>query len=303
MSETLTVRPRRSRIRSRFTFFKLGNYSILTLATLLIAYPLYFVIIASFSDPARVMAGQVFLWVSGFDLEGYRRVLSDQWIWTGFLNSFTYLAGGTAINLTFTISAAYALSRKDLVGRTFFMSYFVFTMFFSGGMVPLYLLVRGLGLMNTRLVMMLIGAVNVYYLIVCRTYFISTIPDELLDAAKIDGCSDLAFFGRIVLPISTTIIAVMFLFYSVFHWNSFFSAILFIRSRNLFPLQLVLREILVRNQMLSDAIQGLAPDEVGFVSEQIKYAIILVASVPMFVLYPLVQKHFVKGVMIGSLKG
>lgn len=283
--------------------FKIVNYTILILISIMVVYPLYFIIIASFSEPSKVMTGQVFIWVKGFTIEGYKRVLTDSSIWKGFANSFFYLFAGTAVNLTLTLTAAYSLSRKDLFGRGFIMFLFVFTMFFSGGMIPLYLLVKSLGLRNTRAVMVILGAVNVYFLIICKTFFQTNIPNELLDAAKIDGCSDIKFFSRIALPISKTIIAVMFLFYGVGHWNSYFNAILFLTERKLFPLQLILREILIRNQMLVDIAQGNDVDGLGAVSEQIKYTIILVASAPMFILYPVLQKHFVKGVMIGSLKG
>ena len=279
-------------------------YTVLSLMFLAVAYPLYFVVIASISDPFQVSTGGVWLYPRGLTVDGYQRIFTHQEIMSGYRNSLIYTVVGTSINLAVTLTAAYALSRADLVGRNIITFVFAFTMFFSGGIIPLFLLVRGLGLYNTLGAMVLPGAMSVWNLIIARTFFQSTIPGELLDSAKVDGCTDFRFFWSIVLPLSSAIIAVLLIFYAVGHWNAFFNALIFLRSRARYPLQLVLREILIQSQFTDDMMIDDASAEISLmIAESMKYGVIIVASVPVLLLYPLVQKHYVRGIMIGAIKG
>lgn len=279
-------------------------YVFLSLILLAVAYPLYFVVIASISDPLLVPLGKVWIIPRGITLEGYQRIFTHEEILTGYRNSLLYTAVGTLVNLAVTLTAAYSLSRSDLVGRNLIMFIFAFTMFFSGGIIPLFLIVRGLGLYDTFAAMILPVALSVWNLIIARTFFQSTIPKELLDSAKVDGCTDFRFFWSIVLPLSTAIIAVLLIFYAVGHWNRFFQALMFLRSRERFPLQLILREILIQNQFTEEMIvDDASADMAAMLGESIKYGIIIVASVPVLILYPWVQKHYVRGIMIGAIKG
>ena len=245
----------------------------------------------------------MWLWPSGFTVESYGRVFRDDSILLGYRNSIVYTCVGTAINLVMTLTAAYPLSRRDLRGRRFFMFMVTFTMFFSGGLIPLYLLVRSLGMLNTIWALVIPNAVAVWNLIIARTFFQSSIPQSMLDAAVIDGCSNFQFFVRIVVPISPAIIAVMVLFYAVAHWNSFFEALIYIIDEEKHPLQLVLRNVLIADTADKDMVDPEDQARLFQMVEVLKYAVIVVASAPLLVLYPFVQKYFVKGVMIGSLKG
>jgi len=241
---------------------------------------------------------------SGFILDGYQRILNEPKIWLGYRNTIFYTVFGTLISLVITITAGYALSRKDLKGRRSILLIFSFTMFFNGGMIPTYMVVNGLHLTNTVWAMLLPSALQVWNLMIARSYFESTIPDELLDAAFIDGCSNLRFFGRIVLPLSKAIIAVMVLFYAISQWNAFFNALIYLSSYALYPLQIILRDILIANQpdaSMMDDITSLL--EKQRLSELLKYGVIVVASLPILVLYPFVQRYFVAGIMVGSIKG
>jgi len=289
---------------ARDRIFDIINYGALSLATLTVIYPLYYILIASITNPDLVAGGGIMVVPREVTFEGYRRILAFSQLWVGYRNTIIYTVLGTLINLVLTLTAGYALSRKDFVGRNAFMVFLLVTMLFSGGMIPRYLLVQNLGMVNTRWAMLIPTAVGAWNLIVTRTFFQSTIPQDMLDAAVVDGCSNTRFFIHIVLPISPAIIAVMALFYGVGHWNTFFDALIFIRARHLQPLQLVLREILVQNQMdleLLDDIQTMV-DQQRLV-ESLRYGIIFVASVPILMLYPFLQKYFVKGVMIGAIKG
>lgn len=283
--------------------FDIFNYCILASALLLVLYPLYFIAIASFSDPIGVYEGKVWIWPIDATLEGYVRIFTDQRIWRGYGNSFFYTVTGTLINLLFTLPAAYACSRKDLGCRKLFMLYITFTMYFSGGLIPTFLLVKSLGMYNSIWAMLLPGAISVFNLIIAKTFFESTIPEELREAAQLDGCSDFRFFGSIVLPLSTALISIMVLYYGIAHWNAFFDALIYLKSEKLFPLQLLLREILVQSDTadMSGDLVSVAKQQRA--SDLIKYGMIIVASLPMLVLYPFLQKHFVKGVMIGAIKG
>ena len=283
--------------------FDILNMIFLTICLLVVAYPLYFIVIASVSDPTAVYAGKVILWPAKFTTEGYRRILEYQSFFTGYRNTVVYTVVGTAVNVLITIPGAYALSRKELVGRNVMMMGVMFTMIFSGGMIPNYLLVRSLGLYNTMWALILPGAVSTWNLIVCRTFFQQTIPDELREAAELDGCGDSSFFFRVVLPLSSAIIAVMVLFYAVSHWNSYYNALIYLSSTSKYPLQLVLRKILIVNtldDMVNDVATQAAQQRMG---DLIKYGMIIVSSLPLLILYPFLQKYFVQGVMIGAIKG
>ncbi|GGJ59811.1 putative aldouronate transport system permease protein [Anoxybacillus voinovskiensis] len=284
--------------------FDIINYVLIAVILILVIYPLYFIIIASISDPNMIHQGKVWFLPKEVTFEGYKRIFNDPKIWIGYKNSIIYTLVGTLVNISCTLTAAYALSRKDLYGKRIIMSFFLFTMFFSGGLIPTYLIVKNLGLLNTMWALILPKAVAVWNLIVAKTYFETTIPNELLESAKIDGCSDAKFFWKIVLPLSKPIVAVMVLFYAVGHWNSYFDALIYLNNEKLYPLQLILRNILIQNeastQMIGD-LDSLAAKQ--RVSELIKYGVIIVASIPLLIAYPFVQKYFVKGVMIGGIKG
>jgi ABC-type glycerol-3-phosphate transport system permease component len=276
----------------------------LIMVTALVLYPLIYVLSSSFSSTDAVIAGKVVLWPVEPTLDGYRAVFVNDRVLMGYGNSIIYAAAGTAVNVIMTVLAAYPLSRKYFYGRGFFMFLFTFTMLFSGGMVPLYLLVNKLNLYDTRLAMIIPTALGVYQVIIARTYFKSTIPDELYEASQLDGANELRFIWKIVIPLSTPIVAVLVLMYAVQHWNSYFHALIFLRSFELYPLQIILRDILIQNafevEMISDTKEMMQKQGM---QDLLKYSLIVVASVPVLAIYPFVQKYFVKGIMIGSLKG
>lgn len=277
---------------------------LLTIVLLLVLYPCIFVLSASVSSGSAVQAGKVILLPVDFDLTGYKTVFNTRNIWLGFGNSMFYTIVGTAINLVVTILAAYPLSRRDLVGRDKIMLFFTFTMFFNGGIITNYLLVSKLGIINTRWALLLPGALNVYNMIIAKTFLQDNIPGELLEAAQIDGCSDFRYLFSIVLPLSKSVLAVMVLFYGVAHWNSYFDAMIYISNRSLQPLTIFLKEILLMGQIDPSTVSD--PELAAKLSQiagVIKYALIVVSMIPVLVLYPFVQKHFVKGVTIGSVKG
>lgn len=284
--------------------FTIINNIFLTLVFLAVAYPLIYVVSASFSDPIAVSSGKVFLWPVNFTLKAYQKIFEYSRIWSGYMNSIFYAVVGTLVNVIMTILAAYPLSRKDLFGKNALMFLFVFSMMFSGGLIPFYLVVNQLGMYNTRWAMIIPQALSVWNMIITITFFRSSLPQELLEAAQLDGCSDIQYLRKIVLPLSAPIIAVLCLFYAVGHWNQFFTALIFLANKNLFPLQLVLRDILVANtidlNMLEDA-RTLAAK--SGMRDLLKFALIVVASGPVLAMYPFVQKYFVKGLMIGAIKG
>ncbi|MCI8622708.1 MAG: carbohydrate ABC transporter permease [Provencibacterium sp.] len=284
--------------------FTVVNYTVLGLLMLVVAYPLVFVLSASFSSANAVTSGRVWLLPVEPTLLGYQTVFKNPDIVRSFFNSIQVMVVGTFINVILTVMAAYPLARKDFYGRGFFTALLSFTMLFNGGLIPTFLLVRNLGLYNTYWAIILPGAVSVYNVVVARTYFQTNIPDELYEAADLDGCGDIGFIVRIVLPLSAPILAVLTMFYAVGHWNSYFSPMIYLTDKKLFTLQLVLRNILIANQtdseMMKD-VEAMARQE--GLAELLKYALIVVASVPMLIIYPFIQKHFVKGVMIGALKG
>ncbi|MDQ6421710.1 carbohydrate ABC transporter permease [Paenibacillus sp. LHD-117] len=284
--------------------FDIVNYTLLTIGMLLILYPLYFVLIASFSDPNLIYSGEIWLFPKGLTLDGYERIFADSSIWIGYGNSLLYAIVGTAISVTITLMAAYPLARRDLIGRSAFMWFFMFTMFFGGGLIPTYLLIKDLNMINTIWALVVPGAAGVFNIIIVRTFFQSTIPDEMREAAFIDGCSNTRFFLRMVLPLSKPIIAVMVLYHVVGFWNGFFDAMIYLNEESKFPLQLVLRNILVQNQVNSSMMIDVESYAAKLrVTELIKYGVIIIASLPLLALYPFLQRYFVKGVMIGSIKG
>jgi multiple sugar transport system permease protein/putative aldouronate transport system permease protein len=272
---------------------------------LVVLYPLIFVVSSSFSSPSAVMTGRVFLWPVEPSLDGYAAVFRNRQIIIGFRNSMIYTSAGVALNLIMGMLAAFALSRKELIGRRLINLFFIFTMFFSGGMIPRFLLIGDtLGLMDSPWALILPTMMSVWYVILIRTYISSSIPEELIEAAELDGCSTFGVLLRIIVPLSKPIMAVIALFCTVALWNSFFDGLLFIRSSDLFPLQVVLRNILI----LSSIDPEIMADIRGAVNRQamvhlIKYAVIIVSSAPLLIAYPFVQKHFVKGIMLGSVKG
>ena len=283
--------------------FDIMNYVILTICFLVVAYPLYFVVIASISDPVDVNAGRVILYPVKTTMDGYRRILEYKSFFTGYRNTLVYTGVGTLVNMLLTVPAAYALSRKDLVGRNFFMMMIAFTMIFSAGLIPTYLHIRDLGLIDTMWALILPGAVSTWNLIVARTFFQQSIPDDLLEAAQLDGAANAQFFAQIVLPLSKSILAVLVLFYAVGHWNTYSNALYYIISDDKRPLQLVLRSILFENtmgDMVEDASNLAAQQRLG---DLIKYGIIIASSLPLMILYPFLQRYFIQGVMIGAVKG
>ena len=278
-------------------------YTITALLTIVVLLPMIYVVSASFSTGAAVTAGQVWLWPVDFTLYNYQAVLRYKTVWIGYRNTILYTVVGTAINIAVTMACAYPLARRNLVGRNFFTKLFTFTMIFSGGMIPGYLLMRDLHLMNTVWVMLIPGAVSAYNMIVARTFIQSTISEELLEASKIDGCSDTQFFFRILLPLSKAILAVLGIYYAVGHWNSYFNAFLYLNDRELYPLQIFLRQILIQNNMDTDLMDEDMLAQIQNLQEVLKYSIIVISTAPLMFFYPFVQKYFVKGVMIGSVKG
>jgi putative aldouronate transport system permease protein len=280
------------------------NYILLGLVLLIIIYPLYFITIASISSPIEVLNGNVIFLPKSLTFDAYRLIFKDEDILTGYRNTIFYTTLGTSINLIMTIFAAYPLSRKDWVGRKFFTILLVITMFFSGGLIPTYILITKLGISNTVWAMLIPSAVSFWNVVITRTYFNSSIPDTLSEAAFIDGCTNLKLLFAIIIPLAKPVLAVMVLFYGVAHWNSFFTALIYLNNRKLFPLQLILREILVQNKFSEDMLieeESLLKRQM--VAESIKYGLIIIASAPFIAIYPLIQKYFVKGIMIGSIKG
>ncbi len=276
-------------------------------AFLFVLYPIYFVVIASFSDSTLVNQGQVILYPKGVSLYGYSQIFKKPEIWVGYKNTIIYSFFGTIFNLTVTLPAAYVLSRKDFAARGIVMKLFVITMYFNGGMIPTYMLIKDVGLLDSPLVMIIFGAVNVYNLIITRTFFETSIPDELYEAAALDGCSHFRYFSTVVLPLSKAVIAVIMLYYLVGHWNDFFSALLYLNSDKYQPLQIVLRNILLLNQAMAGTTGASAGAGAGAYAQQfadqIKFGVIIVSTVPVLCVYPFIQKYFEKGVMIGAVKG
>lgn len=271
------------------------------LFVLVFAYPVYYVIIASLSDPVLVLNGKIFFLPKGFNLKGYIDVFTNEKIITGMLNTLLYSFGGTAVNMFVTLPAAYVLSRKEFAPRKFLNLFFTFTMFFNGGLIATYLVIRELNLLNSRWVFLLPFCLNVYNLIIVRSFFETSVPEELSDAARLDGCSHFRYFFSVVLPLSKAVISVVTLYYLVAHWNDFFTGMMYTRSEKLQPLQNVLRSILLENQVMSVG-SGQSFFKIAY-QQQLKYAVIVVSTIPLLIIYPFIQKYFEKGVMIGAVKG
>lgn len=277
---------------------------VLTIILLLVLYPLVFVLSASFSSGSAVSSGKVFLWPVDFGIDGYTAVFNKPDIWRSYFNTFLYTSLGTLINLALVMITAYPLSRPNLKGRNAIMLLFTFTMFFNGGMIPMYMLVTNLKMIDTIWAILLPGALSVYNMIIARTFIQSNIPNELYEAASIDGCNETKFFFKMVLPLSKSVMAVVGLFSAVTHWNSYFNAMMYLNTHTKMPLQIILREILIMNQMDLSMIQD--PElllQMANFADVLKYSLIVVATVPILCLYPFIQKYFIKGVMIGSIKG
>jgi multiple sugar transport system permease protein/putative aldouronate transport system permease protein len=281
-------------------------YAFLGIFTLAVLYPLLYVLACSFSSPVALISGKVFLWPVDFSVLGYRTVFNNQAVWTGYRNTTVYTVTGTVMNVFFIMCAAYPLSRPEFKARAPLTWFYAVTMFIGGGLIPSYLVVRTLGLLDTMWALILPGLAGAWGIIICRTFLQNSIPNELFEAAAIDGCSYFQYFFRVVLPLSKAVMAVLALNYATGMWNSYFSALVYITSQNKFPLQLILRNILVANQInLADMSSVNIRDmmENQYLGELLKYALIVVASVPLLVFYPFIQKYFIKGVMVGSVKG
>ncbi|SDX32848.1 carbohydrate ABC transporter permease [Paenibacillus sp. CF384] len=279
-------------------------YLLLAAITLTVLYPLLYIFSSSLSSPDAVVSGKVWLYPVDFSFRAYKSIFQSSQLMTGYYNSFIYTIFGTLINVAFTVLMAFPLSQRSMPGRKYIMILMMVTLFFSGGLIPTYLLVKNLHMLDTRWALWLPGAFSIFQVIIARTFFQSSIPQELQEASQMDGCRDIRYLMSIVLPLSKPVLAVMTLMYAVGHWNAYFDALIYLRSEHLFPLQYVLRNMLILNAadpaMLANTAQSLR--DKGF-EQVLKYALIVVACVPVLIMYPFVQKHFVKGVMVGSLKG
>ena len=284
--------------------FDIFNYVLMIMLVIITIYPFLYVIFASFSDPAELIKlNGILLRPAGFSLEGYKAVISNKEIFTGYMNTIFYVVVGTSCSVFFTILTAYPLSKKNLKYGRYVMLMIIFTMFFSGGMIPSYLTVKNLGLLNTRGAIIIPGLILTYNLIIMRTSF-SAIPSAVEESAKIDGANDFTILFRIVVPLSWSVIAVMVLYYGVGQWNAWFNASIYLKDRKLFPLQLFLREILINSstdKMVQSA--GSGSGAKASLEEVLKNALVVVSTVPIMIVYPFLQKYFVKGVMIGAVKG
>lgn len=288
--------------------FDVAVYVLLASLLLIVLYPLYFVVIASFSGPAQVTSGKVILYPKAITFEAYMQVIKYKPLWIGYRNTIIYVLSKTALSTFLTLMAGFALSRRFFIGRGLVMKLMTITMFFSGGLVPTYLWVTSIGLKNSPLVIILLGCIGVYDVIVTRTFMSSTIPDELWEAASIDGSDTLCFFFRIVLPLSPAIIAVIVLWNAVGEWNSWFTALIYLTDDRYMPLQIVLRRLLASTQNMMNDTEMITTvmdnyTVVENLAELMRYALIVVSTLPIMCLYPFLQKYFIKGVMVGSLKG
>lgn len=290
------------------TLFDVINTLLVILITAVIAYPLYFCVIASFSDPTQVATGNTLLWIKDFTLDAYKNIMKESRLWTGYRNTIIYTILGTTYNLVLTIPLAYVMTKKYMPFRNIISWFFFLTMYISGGMIPTYLLMKNLNLINNPLALIIGSGVSCYNMIVARQYFSTSISQEIYEAAYIDGASELKCFTKIALPLAKPIVAVLTLYYGVGHWNSYYNALLYIYKPKYYPLQLVLRDILISNQTITfdaagdvDSIKQMMAN--AHAAEGMKYAIIFIASAPLLMIYPFLQKYFAKGVMIGSVKG
>lgn len=276
---------------------------IVVFLTIIVLYPIIYVVSASFSSAEAVYSGRMWLFPVDMTLIGYKYVLSYSAIWVGYRNTIFYSITATAFSLILTMFCAFPLSRKDLWGRKPINFLFTFTMIFSGGMIPNYLLIKNLHMINTVWSMIIPGSLSVYNMIVARTFIQNTIPDEMVEASRIDGCNDIRFFVSILLPLSMTILAVLAMTYIASYWNAYFNAFLYLNEKKLYPLQIFLRQILVQSNFDADMLDPEAADQLQTLQMLLKYAVIVISTLPMLLVYPFFQKYFQKGVMIGSVKG
>lgn len=308
------MRKRKSAIAGSLSdkVFDAINLAVLCMITLLIAYPLYFTVIASISDPYEVVNGKVFLWPSGFFTDAYRYVLQEKQLWVGYKNTLIYTFLGTLFNMLLTIPAAYAISKKVLVGRRILSTYILIPMYFSGGLIPTYLQIKNLGLIDQPYTLIILNGLSIYNLIVTRVYFQTSIPEEIFESSIIDGASDIRQFVQMALPLAKPVLAVIALYYAVAHWNDYFTAMIYVTEQEYQPLQTALRNILLQNSNAMQAIMdGTTTDmdvlkdmaKRAYIAETMKYAMIFIASAPLLIAYPFVQKFFVQGMVLGSLKG
>lgn len=303
MEKTAGVKPRKV---TQDIVFNAIVVLILLFLIVIMAYPIYFVLVASFSDPTYVNNGEMLLYPKGFTLLGYEKVFEESRVWIGYGNTLLYTVLGTALGVFFTMMAGFSLSRRELPFRNVIMGYFVFTMYFSGGLIPYYMVIKSMNLTNTRFLMVIISSIAVYNIIITRSFMLSNVAEELRDAARIDGCGDGRFFFQIVMPLSKAIAAVLVLYLAVTYWNSYFNPMIFLTDRSKYPLALYLREILLTvstNAQASVTSDASAAAMLQKMSQAIKYGIIVVSTLPIICVYPFLQKYFVKGVMIGSVKG
>ena len=295
----------RIRLSTEDRVFGIVTYFLATLFMLVCAYPLIYVLSASISNPALIVSGKIVLLPKEIQFRAYEAVFKSEDVLLGYKNAVFYAFAGTAINIALTTAGAYVLSRPDLWGRTAVTFLISFTMFFSGGMIPTYITIKNLGMINTVWAMLLPGAISATNLLIMRNFFTHSVPQEIIEAAYVDGCSNIGTLCRIVLPVSGSIIAVMIIFYFVGHWNAYFSAMIYLNDKKLYPLQVFLREILIQNQLgdMSGGADTVNQAEMTLLYEALKFAVITVATLPIMLVYPFLQRYFVKGVMIGSIKG
>lgn len=298
----------KSRVEKSYsdTIFDVVNLGVMCLLLIIFIWPMWFVLIASFSDPNQLWLGNVIFWPKGFTLEAYEKLLEYTDIWIGYKNTILYTVVGTLVNLILTVTLAYPLSRKDFLPRKFIMIMLVITMYFSGGLIPTYLVVKNLGMVNSFWAMIIPGAISTYNVLVVRTYFVNSIPNELHEAAKLDGANNIQFFGKIALPLAKPVVAVVGLYYAVGHWNDYYTALIYLYDKEKFPLTCFLKNLIIDTSTAMQGSFGSSASEMESMirlAQSLKYSTIIVAVIPMLIVYPFVQKFFVKGVMIGSIKG
>ncbi|TCC01545.1 carbohydrate ABC transporter permease [Kribbella soli] len=302
-SERRAARARRIREPRSDRMFLICVYLLLSVFFLVVLLPLLYIVASSFSSPAAVSSGRVLFWPVEFSLRGYNAVFDNPQIVQGYLNSLFYTVVGTIVSVTMTVAIAYPLSRRSLVGRNVVMTLILFTMLFTGGLIPTYLVVQSAGLLDTRWALILPQAIGVWQVIIARTYFRTAIPDELVEAAQLDGCGDLRFLWSVVIPLAKPMIAVVALMYAIMQWNSYFDALIYLKNPDLFPLQLVLRNILILNTTGGGAVDASVVIQRQELADLLKYSLIVVASVPVLLIYPFVARYFTKGILIGAVKG
>lgn len=287
--------------------FQIAVNVLLVIIGIIVFYPLIFVVSASISDPALVASGQMILVPRGITFEGYQYIFESEWIVRGYINSAYYTLVGTVLNLIVTFFAGYALSRKDLFGRKLISTYMLIPMWFSGGLIPTFLVVKSLGLVDTPFVLLVLGLISMYNTLICRSYISNSIPYELQESARIDGCNDFMIALKIIRPLATPVMAILALYYAIGHWNGYFDALIYINKRELQPLQIFLREVLIQNTSMEMEFGDIAEIEDMVrrqqMSQIMKFGLIVVGSLPMIIMYPFVQKYFIQGMMIGAVKG